>query len=70
MRFKALHVAPSGNLVLESTDNNPVANRLQLYYRGKRIGEIFDTIGGVGKPYYLANVKDAKEYVGKELEGK
>ncbi len=69
MRFKALHVAPSGNLVLESVDRRPVANKLQLYYGGKRIGEVFDTIGGVGKPYYLARVKDAEKYVGKELEG-
>ena len=71
LKFKALNVSANGNLVLSSKENAPVSRKMQLFMQGSYVGELFDTIGSVARPFYLARTKgDGKELVGKVLEGK
>lgn len=71
LRFKALHATANGNLLLSSKENKPVARKMHLFMGGKFVGEVFDTIGRVDSPLYLAKPKgDGKDLVGKTLEGK
>lgn len=71
MHFKVKHLGASGNLLLTSKENKPVATRMQLYYNDRRVGEVFETIGRIDSPLYLARIKEnAAYYVGKELIGR
>ncbi len=71
MHFKVLSVSASNNLVLRSTEGLPVSRKMQLFLQGKHVGEVFETIGLVKSPLYLARAKSGpNELVGKQLEGK
>ncbi|MEK6953408.1 MAG: hypothetical protein AABX01_00245 [Candidatus Micrarchaeota archaeon] len=71
MKFKTLNATANGNLLLTSKEAKPVGRKMQLFLNGKFVGDIFDTIGRVDRPFYLAKPKgDPKLLVGKELEGK
>jgi hypothetical protein len=71
MHFKVILLGESGNLLLSSKENKPVASRMQLFYNDRRVGEVFETIGRIESPLYLAKINEnASYYVGKELIGR
>ncbi|NUN11192.1 hypothetical protein HUU53_00925 [Candidatus Micrarchaeota archaeon] len=58
MEFKILFESKTGNLVLES-DEAKGLERKDLFQNSVLVARIFDTIGSVEKPFYLA--KPVKE---------
>jgi len=71
MKFQVVSVSEYGNLVLSSTENKPVTHKVPVFLQGEKVAEIYDTIGKVDSPLYLAKPKgNGKELVGKELDNK
>lgn len=70
MEFRVLKLTAKGNLLLDGGEGKGAPNKLPLFFQGKRVAELFDTIGRVEKPLYLATPADpakAEELVGKTL---
>jgi hypothetical protein len=68
MFFKVLLETNKGNLLLSSDSKKPV-ERASLFLNGKKVAEVFETIGRVESPLYLARPL-AKNLKGKELSSK
>ena len=54
MEFTALKATASGNLLLKSDTGEPVAGRTRLFLGRKDACVVFETIGPVSDPFYLA----------------
>lgn len=67
MKFVALKLTKNGNLLLEGDEKNPVQPRTRLKYFGKEVGFVFETIGSMDSPLYLARVQNGEKLVGKTL---
>jgi|GEM_PF-1434876 hypothetical protein len=63
MFFRVLLETRKGNLLLSSDSGKPV-ERSPLFLEGVKVAEVFETIGRVGEPFYLARP------LKKGLEGK
>ena len=68
MDFVVLKHTARKNLLLSSQEARPV-ERMPLYYRGEKVAFVFDSIGKVSSPLYLARPEgEAPEnLVGKTL---
>ncbi len=68
MEFSVLKVTARGHLLLTSPDNRPV-ERMPLFLRGKKVAFVFDTIGRVNAPLYLAKPEGEapSDWEGKKL---
>ncbi|MGC8851017.1 MAG: hypothetical protein ACP5O3_02175 [Candidatus Micrarchaeia archaeon] len=68
MEFRVEHLSSRGNLVL-SGGGAGIERKTKLYLNGKAVAEVFDTIGRVEKPLYLAKplVREAGKLQGKTL---
>ena len=72
MEFTVLKATATGNLLLKSEDKEPVAGRVRLFLGRKEVGMVFETIGPVSDPFYLAEPKaeNPENLVGKTLTTK
>lgn len=68
MEFHVLKFTPRGNLLLSCGTPRPV-ERMPLFLRGKKVAFVFDTIGKVRDPLYLAHPEGVpgESLVGKKL---
>lgn len=70
MRFKAIRMTADGNALLEPIDHKEaVKGRISLFIKGKRAAVIYDTIGSVEAPLYLAK-PSRNGLTGKELNSR
>lgn len=70
MRFKAIKLTAGGSTLLEPVGHKEAVKcRLPLYFKGKRAAVIYDTIGSVEAPLYLAK-PSRDELTGKELNSR
>jgi hypothetical protein len=80
MDFKVLRLTANGNLLLEKCDRldfkseqdaakRNAIERLPLYFKGTKIATIYEPIGSITNPFYLASVdaEDGKKFVGLTL---
>jgi rRNA processing protein Gar1 len=72
MEFTVLKATSTGNLLLKSDTGEPVAGRMRLFLGRKEACVVFETIGPVSDPLYLAEPKTEKpeSLVGKTLTTK
>jgi len=68
MEFTVLKATATGNLLLESVSGEPVEGRRKLFLGRKEAAVVFETIGSVSAPLYLAEPKTDKNLVGVVLE--
>ncbi|MBI5061692.1 MAG: hypothetical protein HZB67_05260 [Candidatus Aenigmarchaeota archaeon] len=70
MKFLVIKKTKNQNLLLKSEENEPIIKKM-LFLNRKQIGYVFETIGLVEKPFYLAKAPDQWETVkeGTVLEG-
>ena len=68
MQFKVAKRTANGNLLLEADEPRGVSG-MDLFLAGKKAARVFDTIGSVESPLYLAKpaVSEGKTLVGKAL---
>ncbi|MBU1197243.1 hypothetical protein KJ765_01895 [Candidatus Micrarchaeota archaeon] len=68
MKFLVLKQTARGNLLLQSSESKGI-ERMPLFYRGKKVAFVFDTIGRVSNPLYLACAEGERieKIVGKTL---
>ncbi|MFH1200018.1 MAG: hypothetical protein V1708_03040 [Candidatus Micrarchaeota archaeon] len=67
MEFTVLKLTANGNLLLRGSEPRGVSG-MDLFEAGKKAATVFDTIGRVESPLYLAKPHvDAKSLVGKAL---
>lgn len=67
MEFTVLKATASGNLLLKSRENEPVGRRMRLFLGNKAAAVVFETIGPVADPLYLAEPATGENLVGKVL---
>ncbi len=70
MEFTVLKATASGNLLLKSDSGEPVTGRKRLFLKGREVGVVFETIGSVSDPFYLAEPRTRENLVGKRLRTK
>ncbi|MCL5011593.1 MAG: hypothetical protein M1594_01725 [Candidatus Marsarchaeota archaeon] len=63
MFFKIILETSRGNLLLSGDSKKPL-ERVPLFLKGEKVAEIFETIGRVEEPFYLAKP------LRKDLKGK
>ena len=73
MDFAVVKLTANGNLLLKSKSGEPVLGRKTLFFEGKAVAEVFDTIASIEAPFYLAkpiapvSADAAEKLVGKML---
>ena len=76
MVFLVLRKTAKGNLLLKAEknyekDEKPLAiERMNLFYQGRKAAVVFDSIGRVEEPFYLAKQLSEHELAGKTLQPK
>ena len=71
MKFKVISKSKNGYLVLSSEEKRPIINKVPIFLNGEKAAEVFDTIGRVDSPLYLAKqLMMGKQLVGRELDNK
>ncbi|MFH1107464.1 MAG: hypothetical protein V1787_06245 [Candidatus Micrarchaeota archaeon] len=67
MDFKVLRQTPSGNLLLEGGEPCGVSG-MDVFSAGKKVARVFDTIGKVEAPLYLARPEgEGRPLVGRKV---
>ena len=68
MKFFVVKKTRNNNLLLKSAVRKPVGKKMLLFYRGKEVGFVFETIASIEYPFYLA--EGDENLVGKTVEAK
>ncbi len=67
MEFKVLKRTANGNLLLTAGEPRGVSG-MDLFAGGRKAARVFDTVGSVENPFYLAKpVSEGRDLVGKTL---